>query len=52
MTTRSEENYVGKCNEIPNAEKDLVYFERYRHLINSTFFVDCVSYPKIFVISF
>lgn len=31
MTTRSEENYVGKCNEIPNAEKDLVYFQRYRH---------------------
>ena len=32
MISRNEENHLGKCNEISNAEKDFVYFQRYRHL--------------------
>lgn len=30
MITGSEENFLGKCNEIPNVKEDLVYLQRYR----------------------
>lgn len=53
MILRNEKNYLGKCNEMSNAEKDLVYFQRYRHLKLILPFLWVVSVTlKLFVISF